>query len=62
MRKNQFPEAVIGTPNFKSFNKALNKKILFPLDRKSVSTSWSEEFVKNTFPLDEKTVFTARNI
>ena len=42
------------SPNFKSFNKALNKKILFPLDRISVSTSRNEEFVKKTFPLMEK--------
>ena len=33
-------------PNFKNFNKALNKRILFALDRKSVSTSRNEEFVK----------------
>ena len=49
--------------NFKNFNKALNKKKkLFPLDRKSVSTSRNEELVKNTFPLDGRTFFTARNI
>ena len=33
-------------PNFKNFDKALNKRMLFPLDRKSVSTSQNEEFVK----------------
>ena len=33
-------------PNFKSFNNALNKKLLFPMGRKSVSTSRNEEFVK----------------
>ena len=54
MRKNQFPQAGIATPNFKSFNKALNEKILFPLDRKSVSTSRNEEFVKNSFHLTKK--------
>ena len=31
------------------FSKALDKKIIFPLDRKSVSTSPSEEFVKKYF-------------
>ena len=39
--------------NFKGFNKALKKKILFPLDRKSVSTSRNEEFVQKRFHLTE---------
>ena len=56
--ENQFPQAgIVPPPNFKSFNKALNKK-----NTLSVSTSRSEEFVKKTFPLDGKTVFTGRNI
>ena len=29
--------------NFKNFSKTLNERILIPLDRKSVSTSWKEE-------------------
>ena len=29
--------------NFKNFSKTLNDRILIPLDRKSVSTSWKEE-------------------
>ena len=49
-------------PNFKSFNKALNKKILFPLDRKSVFTNQNEEFFKKYVSTDGKTVFTAMNI
>ena len=61
-QKISFHKQELPPPNFKSFNKALNKKILFPLDRKSFSTSRNEEFVKNTFPFDGKTVFTARNI
>ena len=61
-QKISFHKQELPPPNFKSFNKALNKKILFQLETKSVSTSRSEEFVKNTFPLDGKTVFTARNI
>ena len=48
-------------PNFKIFNRALNKTILFLLDRKKFSASRNEEFVKKTFPLGE-TVFTALNI
>ena len=51
--ENQFPRAEIrfplkkvATPEFQNFNKALNKRILFTLDRKSVSTSWKEELVK----------------
>ena len=43
------------SPNFKSFNKALNKKILFPLDRKYVSTSRNEEIInKIPFHLTER--------
>ena len=43
--ENQFPRERIRfflktllPPNFKNFSKALNKRILFPLDRKSVFT------------------------
>ena len=39
------------SPNFKSFKKALNKKILFPLDKKSVSTSRNEEKTVQKFLL-----------
>ena len=67
--QNQFPQARIMClskkllpPNFKNLNKALNKGILSPLDRKSISTSWNKESVKNSFLLDIKTVFTTRNI
>ena len=49
--------------NFKFFSKTLlNKTILLLPDRKFVSTSWNEEFVKKTFPFDGETVFTAWNI
>ena len=48
-------------PNFKIFNRALNKTILFLLDRKFISTSRNKEFVKKIFSLGE-TVFTAWNI
>ena len=51
--KNQFPGEEIRfllkkllPPNFKIFNKALNKAILFLPDRKFVSASQNEEFVK----------------
>ena len=59
--KNLFPRAEIRfllkrllPPNFKIFNKALNKTILFLLDRKFVSTSRNEKFVKKRFNLREK--------
>ena len=45
---------------FENFNKALNKRILLPPDRKSVSTSRNKEFVK--IYVSQVTVFTARNI
>ena len=44
------------------FNKALNKTMLFLLDRKFVSTSRNEEFVKKTFLFNGETVPTAWNI
>ena len=51
--ENQFPRAgvrfflkEVAKPAFQNFNRALNKKILFPIDRKSVSTSWNEELIK----------------
>ena len=56
--KNQFQRAEIGfllkvwlLQNFRIFNGALNKTILFLLDRKFVSTSRNEEFVKKTVSL-----------
>ena len=49
-------------PNFKIFNKALNKTILSLLDRKFVSTSLNKEFVKKTFPFEGETAFTAWSI
>ena len=69
-QKYHFPSAEIGfilkkllPMNFKFFSKTLlNKTILFLPDRKFVSTSWNEEFVKKTFPFDGETVFTAWNI
>ena len=68
--KIQFPRAEIRfllkrvlRPNFKFFNKALlNKAMLFLLDRKFVSTSQNEEFVKKTFLFEGETVFTYWNI
>ena len=42
------------TPNFKIFNRALNKIILFLIDRKLVSTNRNEKFV-------EKNVSIGRN-
>ena len=52
-RENQFPREGIRfffkklpPPDFKNYNKALNKKILVPLHRKRVSTSWNGEFIK----------------
>ena len=59
-QKNQFPRAEIRfllksllPPNFKIFNRALNKTILFLLDRTLISTSRNEKFVKKKFPLGE---------
>ena len=56
--KNQFQRAEIGfllkgwlLQIFRIFNGALNQTILFLLDRKFVSTSWNEEFVKKTVSL-----------
>ena len=64
--KNQFSHAEIRlhlkrllSSNFKIFNRALNKMILFLLDRKFVSSSRNEEFGKKSFPLRE-TVFTSQ--
>ena len=61
MSTNKVSLEEVGTSNFKIFNRALNETILFLLDRKFVSTSRNEKFVKKTFPLGE-TVFTACNI
>ena len=59
--KNQFPQAEIRfllkrllPPNFKIFNRALNKTILFLLDRKFVFTSRNEEFVKKLSPQEKQ--------
>ena len=52
-QKISFHKQELPPPNSKGFNKALNKKILFPLDRKSVSTSRNEEFVKKRLHLTE---------
>ena len=46
-QKISFHKRELPSPYFKSFNKALNKEILFPLDRKSVSANRNEEFAKN---------------
>ena len=50
---NQFPRAEIKfplkrllPPNFRNFSKALNERIVFPLDKKAVSTKKNVEFVK----------------
>ena len=45
-RRNKVSFKKVATLNFKNFNKALNKRILFPLDRKLVFASRNEEFVK----------------
>ena len=60
-KKISFHEQKVATPQFNIYNRALNKAILFLLDRIFVSTSRNEKFVKKTFPLGE-TVFTAWNI
>ena len=39
--------------NFKLFNRALNKTLLFLLNRKFASTSRNEELVKNLFPWEK---------
>ena len=56
--KNQFQRAEIRfllkrllPPNFKIFNRALNKPILFLPNRKFGSTSQNEKLVKKMFPL-----------
>ena len=53
-QKISFYKQELPAPIFKSFKKALNKKLLFPLDRKSVSIRRNNKFVKKTFPFDEK--------
>ena len=57
LMENQFPRAEIRfvskrelSPNFQIFNRALNKTIMFLLDRKFVSTSRNERFAKKCFP------------
>ena len=69
LAKKHFPRAEIRfllkkllPPNFKIFNSALNKTIMFLLDRKFVFTSRNKEFVKkNPFLLGE-TILTAWNV
>ena len=48
--------------NFKIFNKALEKKTLFHQTANPSPLAGMENLLKNTFPLDGKTVFTARHI
>ena len=65
-QKISFHKQELPLSNFKSFNKALNKKTLFPLDRKSVSIIRNQEFDKkyistwrkNCFSPVRETVFT----
>ena len=45
-QKISFHKQELSAPNFKSFKKAMNKKILFSLNRNSVFASLNEEFVK----------------
>ena len=54
--ENQFPQAGVVTPKYQKFQQSTESE-------KTLSnfTSRTEEFVK-ILPLDEKTVFTARNI
>ena len=61
-RNNRFLLKKLPPPNFKNFNKTLNKGMLFQLDKKSVPLAGIKNSLKNTFPLDGKTVLTARNI
>ena len=61
-QKNSLHKEELPPPGFKNFNKALNKKKLFPLDKKSASTSWNKEFVKKivfttNIWQEDKTVF-----
>ena len=39
-----------------------DQKALFPLDRKSVSTSWMKDLLKNVFPLYGKVASTLKNL
>ena len=46
-----------------SRKKAVSKRILFPLDKNSDSTSQNKGFIKKyTFPLHGEAAFTGRNI
>ena len=49
-------------PKFKVFNRALNKIVLFLLDRKFVSISWNEEFVQKKEHLPWEKLFTLPGI
>ena len=60
--KNQVIFGKLDFPVSANKKKTLNKRILFQLDRKSVSISGMENSFKNTFPLDEKTGSIDRNI
>ena len=58
--KNQFSRVRISfllkkvaTPDFRNLNKVLNKRILFPIDWKSVFTWQNEELAKNCFRSQE---------
>ena len=54
-QKISFHKQKLTPPNFKSFNKALNKKILFPPDRKFVlSLAGMKNSLKIRFHLTEK--------
>ena len=55
--ENQFSQAGIATPEFQKLQQSSKTK-----NTPSVSTSWNEEFVKKTFLLEGKTVFTGKNI
>ena len=46
-----------------SYNKNNSaQKTPFPIDRKSVSTSWMKDLLKNTFPVSEKAAPTLNNL
>ena len=55
--ENQFTQVGTATPKFQKLQQSFKQK-----NTLSVSISRNEEFVRKTFSLDGKTVFTARNI
>ena len=60
-----FFEKLFVPNSYNGFQKQKNnsaQKTPFPIDRKSVYTSWMKDLLKNTFPLSEKVAPTLNNL